>query len=221
MPFNVRLPRFDEHLSIVGSNGSGKTVAGLFQLSKADIDLRPWFLIDYKLDENLSKLAARTINVKARSLPSEPGLYIIHPKPGTDDADVLRLLWLIWENENAGLYIDEGYMIGRDNKAFNALLTQGRSKRIQIITLSQRPAWMSRFVFSEASFFQVYRLNDKRDNETVQAMCGIDITRRLPSYYSHWYDVKADAGAVLSPVPKPAELIATINKRLKRRIGMM
>lgn len=221
MPFNVRLPRYDEHTAIVGSNGSGKTVAGIWHISEADIDERPWIIIDYKLDENLAKLAARELSVTTRSLPTEPGLYIVHPRPGVDDAAVMALLWLIWKTENIGLYIDEGYMIGRNNEAFNALLTQGRSKHIQIITLSQRPAWMSRFVFSEASMFQVYRLNDKRDNETVQAMCGIDISQRLPSYCSYWYDVKADAGAILKPVPKPADLIATINSRLKKRMRVL
>jgi hypothetical protein len=221
MPFSVSLPKHDQRLAICGSTGSGKTIAGLWQLAEADIDLRPWFIWDFKRDKNIAKLAAKELPLTIGRLPREPGLYVFRPIPEQDDAQVKRILWMIWEMENAGNYIDEGYMIGRNNSAFNALLTQGRSKHIQMITLSQRPAWMSRFVFSEADYFQVFRLNDKRDYETVQAMCGIDITSRLPSYYSHWYEVEADAGAVLKPVPKPADIIATINGRLKRRIGMI
>lgn len=221
MSFNVRLPKNDQRLAICGSTGSGKTVAGLWQLSEADVNVRPWFIFDFKRDKNIGKLAARELPVSTKRLPTAPGLYVFRPIPEQDDAEVKRILWLMWELEHCGCYIDEGYMIGRNNSAFNALLTQGRSKQIQMITLSQRPAWMSRFVFSEADFFQVFRLNDKRDYETVQAMCGVDVTGRLPSYYSHWYEVETDAGAVLKPVPKPADIIATINRRLKRQIGII
>jgi hypothetical protein len=61
----------------------------------------------------------------------------------------------VWAQENTGIYIDEGYMLGVRNPALNACLTQGRSKRIEMMILSQRPVWMSKFVFSESNYLRL------------------------------------------------------------------
>jgi len=217
------LPKRDQRLAVVGSTGSGKTTAGLWHLAQSDLNHRPWFIFDFKRDPMIAKLEAQELPLNGR-ISKEPGLYVFRPIPQKDDEVVRDILWAIWAQENCGVYTDEGYMLASErnkNPALNALLTQGRSKHIQMITLSQRPAWMSRFVFSEADFFQVFRLNDKRDYETVQSMCGIDIKSRLPSYWSHWYDVAQDAGVALKPVPRQAEIINQINSKLKRKIGIV
>lgn len=217
----VRLPAKDKRLAIVGSTGSGKTVAGAWHLSQADLSERPWFMWNYKRDPLLEALNAIELKVTQRTLPQEPGLYTFSPIPEQDDIKVKELLWKMWEQENCGIYTDEGYMMGNRNSAFNALLTQGRSKNIQMITLSQRPVWMSRFVFSETDFFQVFRLNDMRDYDSIQQMISIDITTRLPSYWSRWYDVGADEGSTFKPVPSPSELIEIINRRLRHKVRML
>jgi hypothetical protein len=214
-----RLPGPQNRIAVVGSTGTGKTVAGLWHLSNADILLRPWVILDFKRDPHIAKLAAQELTLT--QTPKRPGLYVYRPIPERDDDAVRALLWRIWERENIGLFTDEGYMLGNRNPALNALLTQGRTKNIQMITLSQRPVWMSRFVFSESDFFQVFRLNDRRDYENIQAMCGLDITRRLPSYHSHYYDVGQDLGIELAPVPKVTDVLAKINAKLRANIGMI
>lgn len=222
----VRLPGPDSRLAIVGSTGTGKTQAGVFQLNKAlEADEerkkpRPWFMMDFKRDKMIGQLNARELPLSGR-LPKEPGLYVFRPIPEEDDLAVKELLKQIWQQENCGLYTDEGFMMGIHNKWFNALLTQGRSKLIQMITLSQRPAWMSRFVFSESDFFQVFRLNDQRDYVNIKAMTSLDIERRLPPYYSHWYDVAQDSAATFSPVPSRRSIIDEINSRLRHQMKVL
>ena len=219
----VRLPGKDNRLAIVGSTGTGKTQAGIFHLLKAmqgDAERkepRPWFIFDFKRDKMIGQLNARQLPLTG-ALPTDPGLYVWRPIPEDQDDLVKDRLRKIWEQENAGVYIDEGYMMGIHNKWFNALLTQGRSKHIQMITLSQRPAWMSRFVFSESDFFQIFRLNDKRDYPNIQAMVGLDIKRHLPSYHSHWFDVAGNAGAEFAPVPGRRQIINDINAMLRHQI---
>lgn len=213
----VRLPGRDSRLVICGSTGTGKTQAGVFHLSKTDFDVRPGFILDFKRDKMIGQLNARQLPLTG-GLPTDPGLYVWRPIPEDDDELVKDRLKKLWQQENAILYIDEGYMLGLHNKWFNALLTQGRSKLIQMITLSQRPAWMSRFVFSESDYFQVFRLNDQRDYGNIQAMISLDIKRRLPSFHSHWYDVAQDAGAQWAPVPGRREIINSINERLRRQL---
>jgi hypothetical protein len=217
----VNLPGPDKRLAIVGSTGSGKTQAGIWHLSNQDwgdkVRGRPWIIFDFKGDDLIARLGATEISVYGKP-PTKPGLYVVRPIPEMDDAAVTQMLWNIWRNENTGIYIDEGYMVGNRNPALNACLTQGRSKRIQMIVLSQRPVWMSRFVFSEADFFQVFRLNDRRDYDNVQSMISIDVTKRLAPYQSHWYDVGADRGVIFNPVPGRRSLIESFRSRSGRNI---
>lgn len=211
---SVTLPGPDSRTAIVGSTGSGKTFAGVWHLSLADFRDRPWFLIDYKRDKLLSQLGATKID-HTKPLPTKPGLYLVQPMP---DDTLDDFFWRVWAQEDCGLYIDEGYMVGNRNKAFRACLTQGRSKHIQMITLSQRPAWMDRFVFSEADYFQVFRLNDMRDYDTIQSMISIGIKSRLQKFHSKWYDVAADMGVEFSPVPKRADLLSVFKTRVPREV---
>ena len=222
--YQPRLPGPDKRLAIVGSTGSGKTQAGIWHLGNQDWNDkksgRPWYIFDFKGDDLIARLPAEEVSVRVK--PKErPGLYVVRPIPEQDDAYVTQLLWEIWRQENTGVYIDEGYMVGNRNAALNACLTQGRSKRIQMIILSQRPVWMSRFVFSEADFFQVFRLNDMRDYDNVQSMISIDVRRRLASYQSHWYDVGADRGVVFDPVPGRRSLVEHFCSRSGRNMKVL
>lgn len=216
----MQLATPDKRTAIVGSTGSGKTQAGVWQLSTKDFDVRPWIIFDFKGDTLIRDIKPVEFAI-GKHAPEKAGLYVVRPIPQKDDDAVTNLLWNIWENERTGIYIDEGYMIGNRNAALNACLTQGRSKLIEMIVLSQRPAWMSRFVFSEADYFQAFRLNDKRDYDTVQAMISVDIRRRLPPYHSHYYDVSADKSVILSPVPGRASIIGTFRDRLAQRMRVL
>ena len=211
---NVRLPGHKDRLLILGQTGSGKTQAAAWHLSRADFDVRPWVVYDFKGDELLSEIRATEIGVG--EIPRKPGLYIVRPLPSQKE-EVEFQMWGIWAQENTGVYVDEGYMV--ENDAWNALLTQGRSKHIPMITLAQRPAWLTRFVFSESGFFQVFYLQDKKDRERVRSFVPGDLETRLPEYHSYYYDVGRDKMVVFRPVPKKEEIIDTFHSRIlpKRR----
>ena len=209
----IRLPNSRQRIAIVGRTGSGKTQAAAWHLSRQAIDKMPWVIFDYKRDDLLNAIPrAEHIGLE---VPIHPGVYITHPLP-SQESQVENYLWKLWQKENVGVFVDEGYMIG-DNPAFNALLTQGRSKRIPMIVLSQRPVWMSRFVFSEADFYQVFHLNDKRDKKTIEAFVPADLSSRLPDYHSHYYDVGRNALHRFSPVPGEGEILQTFADKLPAR----
>lgn len=211
----MNFPNDTQRLAIVGATGSGKTHAAMWHFSKRDFDIKPWIVYDFKYDELINGIEGAThIKVDA-PIPRDPGIYIVHPHPGETDL-VDQQMWAIWEHENVGVYIDEGYMLGQNSKGFRALLTQGRSKHIPMIVLSQRPVWMDRFVFSESEFFQVFRLQHKKDLANVQQFIPYDLSRRLPEYHSYYYDVPANKMVILKSVPDRDAILDTFDMKLEK-----
>ena len=200
---------------IAGQTGSGKTIAGIFLLSLQDWPFKPWIVIDFKGDENIATIpGAQVVPLGVKLNDLEPGVYIIRPMIWQRD-EVENLLWRIWQNENIGLYIDEGYMIDKNSEAFQAILTQGRSKKITVITLTQRPVEISRFAFSESSYFQIFDLIDQRDWKTVSQFAPVNPKgEHLERFHSLWYDVANKRLIRLAPVPQ----IGDINRIFEQRL---
>lgn len=221
---NFRLPRADEHAAIMGRNGTGKSQFGAWLLSKRDLKNNVNVVIDYKGEELFNSLE-RTREIGLDELPSHPGLYIIHADPEDDD-DMRDWLRRVRKRGNMGLLVDEGYMIPGEKKGpFQAILTQGRSLRIPVITLSQRPVEINRFVFSEAGHVVVFDLNDERDQDTVKMFTPkgfidwlpdeFSQEERLPNYHAKWYNIKDNSRFVLRPCPSAEEIISAIDGQLQ------
>jgi len=222
-----QFPTDQQRLTIVGATGSGKTVAAMWQLSHRDFDRKPWMIYNFKHDELIDGInGAQHIGVDAPP-PERPGIYVVHPHPAQTDA-VDAQMWAIWEREDIGVYVDEGFMIGRNSTGFRALLTQGRSKHIPLITLSQRPVWMDRFVFTESEFLQVFRLQHRMDTKKMEEFIpnpNVDrappnnkhpLETRLPEYWSYYYDVGRDRLEKMRPTPDADAILDTIDLKLRR-----
>lgn len=208
----VRLPKPTNRTSIVGSTGSGKTCFAVWLLSSRDYHNRPCFIFDFKGDELLARIPAQEISI-AKKPPKEPGLYIVRPLPG-DEELVSEFLMRIWAMENSIIYIDEGYMLPKAGKWFRACLTQGRSKKIEMIVLSQRPVWMDKYVFTEADFFAVFRLNSIDDRKHLRNFLDGSEVKPLAEYHCHWYDVGENRLSVFAPCPTGDEIIARFERRV-------
>lgn len=215
----VRFPDDTQHLLEIGRNGSGKTTAGLWHLSNAPWDRKPALIVDSKGDADIEKIG-RMHGVKILKKFDEPlnktGLHIIRPHPAQIDL-LDDLLWRVHQRNNVIVFIDEGHSLSK-SAALDALLTQGRSKHIPCTVCTQRPSWISRFCFSEASFFQVFSLTDRRDRLIVQQFIPIErvnLENRLPPFHSWWYDVKADHATEFSPVPPSNVILDTFRERLQ------
>lgn len=211
---SFHLPRITEKLSIIGRNGSGKTQAAAWILANGHFDKQPYVIIDYKYDELLNSIPRiKELGLNER-IPKPPGLYIVHPLPSQTE-EMEAYLERIWDREHVGVYVDEAHMLpSRGN--FQALLTQGRSKRIPMLVLSQKPSWVTRFVFSEADHFLVFHLTDREDRKRVTQLTSLDLDERLPQYHGRWYDVKEDAKYTLRPVPDRDTILSRFDDRMPR-----
>ncbi len=216
----VRLPKGDNRTVIVGSTGSGKTQFAMWLLSlRAGLTI-PVFIFDYKGDVLIERLedegVATEINVHGAP-PKKAGIYIIRPIPELHDKAVEQFLWALWERGRCLIYIDEGYMFDPRNPALNACLTQGRSKRIEMIILSQRPRFMSKFVFSEASFYALFNLTHIDDRKYAATWAGKRELTILPKYNCLWYDIENQDEATFAPVPDADAIIATFIQKFSRK----
>jgi hypothetical protein len=210
LPFH--LPQHDKRTVVIGSTGSGKTFLACWLLAHANWHQRPCYVLDYKGDTLIQEIEMTDINVNMPP-PRKPGLYRVPLIPEISDEALTLFLWRVWRNENAIVYVDEGYMIPQENKAFKALLTQGRSKNVQMITLVQRPVFCSKFVFSEANHFYVMRLQTEDDRKYVRGYLDGTSINNLPRFHAYWYSADEQEGAHLAPVPGRAAILEIFDKR--------
>jgi hypothetical protein len=209
-----RFPGGDERVTILGATGSGKSTCGLWMLSHARFDRRPWVAIDFKRERIFDDVGFPPIRRLGLDdmPPKKPGLYLVEPLPG-EQAHLDAFLWRIWNRENVGLYVDEAALMPDDMSyhAFPAILQQGRSKMIPVIACSQRPVSVPRPLFSEANYLCVYRLIDRRDYKTVEGFFPADLSRPLPERCWRWYDRDRHQTLTMGPVPPPGEVAARLN----------
>ena len=220
----MRLPGDKHRHVIVGATGSGKTQYALWEMSHRNFHTSPWIVYNWKRDESIDRIPGSHA-IELDEMPEEPGIYIVHPLP-SDETAVEHQMWEIWKRGGIGVMIDEGYMAGDRNEALRAILTQGRSKEIPLIVLSQRPVWMERFVFTESEFRQMFRLGDTEDVKQMKRFISstprnvpfeVDLSQRLPDFHSYYYDVGYDTLHVLRPVPSIQTIHATFSRRFAGR----
>lgn len=210
-----RFPGGDSRTTVIGASGSGKTTCGVWLLSHMRFDRRPWVVIDTKREPIFDMVGMppiRQLDVTDRP-PRKPGtLWLISPRPDQDE-QLERFLWRVWERENIGLFIDEASLMP-DGTAFRAILQQGRSKHVPVIACTQRPVDVKRALFSEASYFCIYRMADKRDYRTVEGFVPANLSEAQPPFFWRWYDVNRNQLLTMRPVPKPADVATQLRQAL-------
>lgn len=205
-----QLPGAAHRTTVIGANGTGKTVAGAWLLSRQRFDKRPWVALDFK-DEELWDQVGRPAmqDLKLGQLPGKRGLYRMRVNPGQED-ELEAWLWKVWAKEEIGIFCDEVGLMPQRN-AFKAILRQGRSKRIPVIACTQRPVDCDREVFTESRFKMIFRLDDDRDIKVIKGFTRqAAIDQPLPKYWSYWYDADQAKLSVLRPVPDAATIAATL-----------
>lgn len=224
----IRLPNQTNRLVEIGRTGTGKTVAGLWHLSNFDL-YDPWVILNFKDDEHIESIEkARVIDYSYVPKSKDHGLFVINVLPadlrGTlrEASPLDRYLVRLWERQRIGVFSDETFMLANSD-AYNMLLTQGRSRLTPIIACTQRPVWVSRFTFSEASFIQVFDMNDDRDIQTIESFVPLnwDAVQPLKKHQSFYYDVSENELYRLNPVPDMDEIRNRFDMKLRRQVQLI
>jgi hypothetical protein len=183
--------------------GTGKTVFGGWVESRQRFNERPWVNIDFKQEVLWDKVGDPPMRpLGLNTVPKKPGLFRLEVTPRDNDA-LEDWLWKVWERGNIGIFCDEVSLIPQ-KEAFKAILRQGRSKRIPVISCTQRPVDCDREVFSEANYVSIFRVKDRRDYKIIQEFTGnAAIEKPLPDHWSYWYDARQNHLFTLQPCPPP------------------
>lgn len=204
------LPGATDRTVVIGATGTGKTTFAAWILSRQNLVKRPWVLLDFKNEELFDLVGPTALReLKLGRMPGKRGLHRVRVDPGRDD-DLEDFLWAIRRHGNIGLFCDEVSLID-SRAAFKAILRQGRSLRIPVISCTQRPVDCDREIFTESAFKSVFRLEDVRDYQIVQGFTRrAAIDKPLPEYYSYWYDSRRASLIILRPGPPPATVAAEL-----------
>jgi DNA helicase HerA-like ATPase len=205
-----RLPGAADRTVVIGATGSGKTTFAAWLLSRQRLDRRPWVILDYKREELWDRVGRATIRpLRINQMPGKVGLYRIEIDPGQDDP-IEDWLWRIRRRGNVGLFCDEAANLPTRG-AFKAILRQGRSLRLPVISCTQRPVDVDREIFSESGFKSVFRLEDERDYLIIRGMTRRSaIDKPLPEFWSYWYDAAKSRLLILRPAPDPDSVAAEL-----------
>jgi len=193
---------------------AGRTGSGKSTLAKWMLQVSPgyWVILNPKNTRAYDDLPdvnnVDGIDItKIRKSIEEHRFTIITPKAGELDPDVLDLLinWLITEYTNIGICIDELYAVHKNGKAgagLIGLLTRGRELKQSFFGLTQRPAWLSKFLFSEADYIIGMSLNLEDDRKRMYEFTSKrQFLEKQPERDWLWYDVGTDTLRAFNPVP--------------------
>lgn len=197
---------------ISGRTGSGKSVLAGWFLSRSSqhwIVFNPKHTAAYRhLDDAIMfrKFDAKGLLRKIR----KHKFVVLNFRGEEASAEFMDavLLWLHEHVKNVGVAVDELYTMhgasGRAGEGLIGWLTRGRELKQSFLGLTQRPAWISRFLFSEADFIGSMDLVLEDDRKRLVTETGSgEFNIRLPGHRWLWYNVADDEIAKFGPVPVP------------------
>lgn len=193
---------------------AGRTGAGKSSLANWLLKGSPghWVILNPKWTKAFDKLPGAIV-IEGLNLPKitksieENRFTIVNPNPDQQSPVLLDLFiqWLHEKYTDLGLCLDESYAVHTNGKAGPGLigwLTRGREMRQSFLGLTQRPAWLSKFLFSESDYIISMSLTMEEDRKRMFEFTGrAAYLNKLPPYDWLWYDVAQDELRAFNPVP--------------------
>lgn len=208
-----RLPSIKkgERVIIAGRTGSGKSTLATWLLNRSP---QRWIVLNPKHTVAYGELADnKTLEgFDARKLDDALEHYrfvTLNFAPAETTPEYMDgvISYLHDAYDNVGLCADELYTLHKNNRPGDGLtgwLTRGRERNQSFIGLTQRPAWISRFCFSESDAICAMSLQLAEDRKRMVDNTGrAELGTKLAPHHWAWYNVPEDALTVWGPVPLP------------------
>lgn len=194
---------------IAGRSGSGKSTLGRWLLQQSPghwIILNPKWTRAYDTLPDVEKVKGFDMMKITRAV-THARFVVVDPKQEEATPEMMdSFVQYIHDGfTNIGLVADELYTLHKNGKAGEGLLsylTRGRELKQSFIGLTQRPAWVSQFVFSESNYIGEMSLNLHADRKRMYEFIGNEMAlNKLPPYEWLWYDAEHDDLRYFSRVP--------------------
>lgn len=195
---------------LAGRTGSGKSTLARWLLVNSP---GHWFILNPKHTKAYDKLPDSVVVKSAYDVKrlereiQRHRFVIVNPtqREATPDGMDWFAQWVHDEFRNIGLCCDELYTMHRNGVAGEGLLsylTRGRELGQSFLGQTQRPAWISQFLFSESDYIGEMSLNLKNDRKRMFEFIGNEVAlEKLPPHWWLWYDATADHLRKFQPVP--------------------
>ena len=195
---------------LAGRTGSGKSTLACWMLENSS---GHWFILNPKHTKAYDRLPDSIVVKSAydfKRLEREIQRHrfvIVNPKQAEATPDGMDYFaqWVHDEFRGLGLCCDELYTMHRNGVAGEGLLsylTRGRELGQSFLGQTQRPAWISQFLFSESDYIGEMSLNLVKDRKRMVEFIGhAAAMEKLPPHWWLWYDVAADDLRKFRPVP--------------------
>lgn len=207
---NLPIIKPGQRVIAAGRTGSGKSVWAKWMLQRSPLT---WIILNPKHTAAYNDLPNSMI-VKSLSMQDiEKGInkgfdYII-VNPGSHEAQPDSLdafiMGLHDQWQSIGLCCDELYTLHKAAVAGPGLigwLTRGRELKQSFLGLTQRPAWLTQFLFSESDYICSLSLSLEKDKKRMVEMTGQDaFNSRIPPHHWLWYSVGTEQLNYYGPVP--------------------
>lgn len=179
--------RQDEHVSLIGPTGTGKTTLARELL----LPRRKWVLAfgtkpsDPTLDQLVRKGGFERLKRVPDIVNGRPRKVLIWPKTRGIEPRELELQRSIiapaWSDAYGvggwTMFADEmSYLVEHLRMARPAKITwqQGRSSNVSLIAATQRPAWVPRDIYSAATHLFFWNTNDGDDLKRISGLNGLN-----------------------------------------------
>ncbi len=211
LPQADNYPKIDpgQRAVLAGRSGSGKSTLACWLLKRSP---NHWLILNPKHTKAYNKLpdsqVIQGIDFKKidKSL-QENKFTIVNPTTAQNTPENLDdfVLFLHETYETVGLVCDELYTMHKNGQAGQGLigwLTRGRELKQSFLGQTQRPAWISQFVFSESNFIGGMALNLSGDRKRMYDMTGqAAMIEKMAPHEWLWYAQESDTLRKFGPVP--------------------
>lgn len=200
---------------ISGRTGSGKSTLGAWFLNRS---LQHWIILNPKWTKTYNDLPNSQIYKRFDRKEFDDAIvkfnYIILNLSGSSaESEYMdSIIDYIHNNfENVGICADELYTLHTNGRAGYGLiewLTRGRELKQSFIGMTQRPAWISRFCYSEADYIIGMDLTMIQDRKRLYECSGNGyFQERIKPRQWLFYNVSNDSMTKYGAVPKISAIV--------------